>query len=113
MIYICLKNSLLRHHMKIQIKTLRNFQNNHVSKIEIFFKFRKMSLAFAKGYCDLNIPIDSDVSPLKLVKRAISFGYETLALNIRVHQKELIRKKSLQKHEAKKVKVCDGDMWFS
>jgi hypothetical protein len=66
-----------------------------------------MSLAFAKGYCDLNIPIDSDVSPLNLVKRAISFGYETLALNIRVHQKELIRKKSLQKHEAKKVIVCD------
>ena len=91
--------------MKIQIKTLRNFQNNHVSKIE-FCKFCKMSLPFAKGYCDLNIPIDSDVSPLNLVKRAISFGYETLALNIRVHQKELIRKKSLQKHEAKKVKVC-------
>jgi len=64
-----------------------------------------MSLAFAKGYCDLNIPIDSDVSPLNLVKRAISFGYETLALNIRVHQKELIRKKSLQKHEAKKAKT--------
>jgi hypothetical protein len=68
-----------------------------------------MSLAFAKGYCDLNIPIDSDVSPLNLVKRAISFGYETLALNIRVHQKELIRKKSLQKHDAKKVKVCVAD----
>ena len=105
MICICLKISFLRQIMKIQIKTLRNFQNNHVSKIE-FCKFCKMSLAFAKGYCDLNIPIDSDVSPLNLVKRAISFGYETLALNIRVHQKELIRKKSLQKHEAKKVKNC-------
>ena len=108
MICICLKISFLRQIMKIQIKTLRNFQNNHVSKFQKlnFFKFCKMSLAFAKGYCDLNIPIDSDVSPLNLVKRAISFGYETLALNIRVHQKELIRKKSLQKHEAKKVKVC-------
>ena len=37
-----------------------------------------------------------------LVKRAISFGYETVALNIRVHQKELIRNKS-QQHKAKKV----------
>ena len=51
-----------------------------------------MTLALAKGYCDLNIPIDSNVSPLNLVKRAISLGYETVALNIRVHQKELIRK---------------------
>ena len=63
------------------------------------------NLAFAKGYCDLNIPIDSDVSPINLVKRAISFGYETLALNIRVHQKELIRGKKAQQHQAKKVKI--------
>jgi len=63
-----------------------------------------MTLAFANGYCDLNIPIDSNVSPLNLVKRAISFGYETVALNIRVHQKELIRNKS-QQHKAKKAKT--------
>ena len=63
-----------------------------------------MSLAFAKGYCDLNIPIVSNVPPLNLVKRAISFGYETIALNFRVHQKLLIKQKSKQ-NPAKKSKT--------
>ena len=62
-----------------------------------------MTLALAKGYCDLNIPVDSDVPPLQLIKRALTFGYETLALNVRVHQKELISK-SKQQQLAKKAK---------
>jgi hypothetical protein len=65
-----------------------------------------MALTLAKGYCDLNIPIDSDVAPLELIKRALNFGYETLALNIRVHQKELISKaRQHKKSAAKKAKT--------
>ena len=67
-----------------------------------------MSLVLGKGYCDLNIPIDSNVPPINLVKRALVLGYETLALNVRVHQKELVSK-AKQKHQAKKAKTEKAD----
>lgn len=63
-----------------------------------------MALAFGKGHCDLNIPIDGKVKPLELVKRAISFGYQTLAINVHVHQKDLISK-SKHQQMAKKAKT--------
>ena len=46
---------------------------------------------------------------MELVKRAISFGYETVALNIQVHQKELISKVK-QQHMAKKAKTTSEPM---
>ena len=63
-----------------------------------------MSLALARGYCDLNIPVDSDVPPLQMIKRALQFGYETIALNVRVHQDEL-KYKSRHEKQAKKAKT--------
>ena len=51
-----------------------------------------MALTFGKGYCDLNIPIDMGSDPrekLDIVRRSLTLGYQTLALNITVDQKDL------------------------
>ena len=57
-----------------------------------------MSLPVGKGYCDLNIPSDSNYK--EVVKRALSLGYQTLAINVKVHQNQLLFK-SRQNKKAK------------
>jgi hypothetical protein len=52
----------------------------------------KMAITFGKGYCDLNIPIDIGSEPkekLDIVRRALTLGYQTIALNITIDQKDL------------------------
>ena len=57
-----------------------------------------MSLPVGKGYCDLSIPSDSNYK--EVVKRALSLGYQTLAINVKVHQNQLLFK-SRQNKKAK------------
>ena len=56
-----------------------------------------MSLAFAKGYCDLNIPVDSDVQLVDLIKRALSCGFQTVAHNRIIDQNDLVPKNAPKK----------------
>ena len=57
-----------------------------------------MSLPVGKGYCDLNIPSDSNYQ--EVIKRALRLGYQTLAINVKVHQNQLLFK-SRQNKKAK------------
>ena len=72
-----------------------------------------MALPFGKGYCDLNIPIDLGSDPrekLDIVRRALSLGYQTLALNLCIDQKDLtVKGKSAKK---KKTEDCKGLLDF-
>jgi hypothetical protein len=72
-----------------------------------------MALPFGKGYCDLNIPIDLGSDPrekLDIVRRALSLGYQTLALNLCIDQKDLtVKGKSAKK---KNKEDCKGLLDF-
>lgn len=61
----------------------------------------------AKGYCDLNIPLDLGSDPkdkLDVIRRALTLGYQTLALCLSVDQKDLVfKKQSKKKGEASKM----------
>ena len=63
-----------------------------------------MSLPFGKGYCDLNIPVELGSDPrqsLDVVRRALILGYQTIALNVVVDQKDLSSKNKSSKKKAK------------
>ena len=63
-----------------------------------------MTLPFGKGYCDLNIPVDLGSDPrekLDVVRRALTLGYQTLALNVSVDQKDLSSKSKSSKKKGK------------
>ena len=56
----------------------------------------------AKGFCDLNVPVELDFASGKLkyesrvadlVLRAAQLGYQTVALNVQIHQDDLTTKK--------------------
>ena len=58
-----------------------------------------MSLPVAKGYCDLNIPSDSNYK--ELIKRGLILGYQTFAINVKINQNRLISKTKQQSKKAK------------
>lgn len=63
-----------------------------------------MTLPFGKGYCDLNIPLDLGSDPrekLDVVRRAFTLGYQTIALNVLVDQKDLSFKSKGSKKKTK------------
>ena len=63
-------------------------------------------IELARGYCDLNIPFNEDdaqTSTKDLVRRALLLGYETIAINISINQKDLLSK-GQQRQKAKKAK---------
>jgi len=68
-------------------------------------EFEKMtSLPFGQGYCDLNIPISAGQdgnSKIDVVRRALSLGFQTLALSVTINQEEF---KSKKKQQSKKSK---------
>ena len=64
------------------------------------------SIELARGYCDLNIPLCDDgaqTSTKDLVRRALLLGYETIAINVCVNQKDLLSK-GKERQKAKKAK---------
>ena len=67
-------------------------------------KYLTMTLPFGKGYCDLNIPLDLGSDPrekLDVVRRAFTLGYQTIALNVLVDQKDLSFKSKGSKKKTK------------
>ena len=65
------------------------------------------SIEFGRGYCDLNIPLSDlsgQTSTKDLVRRALLLGYETVAINVCVNQKDLLSK-GKERHKAKKAKI--------
>jgi len=67
-------------------------------------EFEKMtSLPFGQGYCDLNIPISAGQdgnSKIDVVRRALSLGFQTLALSVTINQEEIqIKKEATIKKE--------------
>ena len=68
------------------------------------------TIQLGRGFCDLNIPfcdVKSKSNTTDLIRRAISLGYETLAVNVHVNQKNLLSK-GQQRHKAKKAKTDNG-----
>ena len=63
-------------------------------------------IELARGYCDLNITYSDDgskTSTKDLIRRALLLGYETIAINVNVNQKDLLSK-GQQRQKAKKAK---------
>jgi hypothetical protein len=92
---------------------MSTIKTNHFKKIRRKNKKQEMALPFGKGYCDLNIPIDLGSDPrekLDIVRRALSLGYQTLALNLCIDQKDLtVKGKSAKK---KNKDDCKGLLDF-
>ena len=59
-----------------------------------------MELGVGHGYCDLRIDYTDQEECIKVLRRSFELGYQTVALNINVDQKNLCTK-----HKAKKAKV--------
>jgi ribonuclease P/MRP protein subunit RPP1 len=70
-----------------------------------------LSGSAARGFCDLNVPCDgADGEDLRRrLRRAFRLGYETVAVNVCVHQKDLVTKAKLQKSAKKKAKASEED----
>ena len=66
-------------------------------------------IVLPRGYCDLNIPFNEDdtqTSTKDLVRRALLLGYETIAINISINQKDLLSK-GQQRQKAKKANMAE------
>ena len=67
-----------------------------------------MSLAFGRGYCDLNIPYNAE-NVESMVQKAVDLGYQTVAINVKVHQKNLMTK-SKQQYLSRKSELKENLM---
>ena len=71
----------------------------------------EQNIQLASGYCDLNIPFCEDgnqTTTKDLVRRALLLGYETIAINVCVNQKDLLSK-GQHRQKAKKAKNSGTD----
>ena len=65
------------------------------------------TIQLGRGYCDLNIPwygATGQLSTKDLIRRALLLGYETIAINVSLNQKELLSK-GKERQKAKKAKT--------
>ena len=65
------------------------------------------TIQLGRGYCDLNIPgngTTTQISTTDLIRRALLLGYETIAINVSVNQKDLLSK-GKERQKAKKAKI--------
>merc|ERR550539_1039972 len=68
------------------------------------------AIQLGRGYCDLSIPfcgLNGQISTNDLVRRALLLGYETIAINVRVNQKDILSK-GKDRHKAKKARTENG-----
>ena len=68
------------------------------------------AIQLGRGYCDLSIPfcgLIGQISTIDLVRRALLLGYETIAINVRVNQKDILSK-GKDRHKAKKARTENG-----
>ena len=68
------------------------------------------AIQLGRGYCDLSIPfcgLSGQISTNDLVRRALLLGYETIAINVRVNQKDILSK-GKDRHKAKKARTENG-----
>ena len=65
------------------------------------------AIQLGRGYCDLSIPfcgLSGQISTNDLVRRALLLGYETIAINVRINQKDILSK-GKDRHKAKKLEL--------
>jgi len=65
------------------------------------------TIQLGRGYCDLNIPgygTTGQIPTKDLIRRALLLGYETIAINVSVNQKDLLSK-GKERQKAKKAKT--------